>query len=145
MNKHTDLLRPAAGLVAVVFLLVGLAGFVPGLTSNVGDLQFAGHESDAQLLGLFQVSVLHNIVHVLFGVVGLILAKSWHGARGFLLGGAALYAVLTVYGALVDHHSDANFVGLDTADNWLHLILAIGMAALGVVLGRKPAAVPAHA
>lgn len=139
-SSSTDLLRPAAALVAVVFLLVGVAGFVPGLTTNVGDIEFAGHHTDAKLLGLFQVSVLHNLVHVLFGVVGLALAKTWSGARGFLLGGAAVYAVLTVYGALVDHGSDANFVGLNTADNWLHLALAIGMAALGLVLGRKPAA-----
>lgn len=139
-SSSTDLLRPAAAAVAAVFLLVGVAGFVPGLTTNVGDLEFAGHETDAQLLGLFQVSVLHNLVHVLFGVAGLALAKTWSGARAFLLGGAAIYAVLTVYGALVDHHSEANFVGLNTADNWLHLALAVGMAALGLVLGRKPAA-----
>jgi hypothetical protein len=145
MDKPTDLLRPAAALVAVVFLLVGVIGFVPGLTSNVGDIEFAGHDSGAKLLGLFEVSVLHNVVHLLFGVVGLALARTWGGARAFLLGGAAVYALLTLYGAVIDQHGDANFVGLNTADNWLHLVLAAGMAALGVVLGRRPAAAHARA
>lgn len=145
MKQSHDPLRPAAALVAVVFLLVGVAGFVPGLTSHVGDIQFAGHDSGAKLLGLFEVSVLHNVVHLLFGVVGLALAKTWNGARAFLVGGAIVYAVLTVYGALIDQHGAANFVGLNTADNWLHLVLAAGMATLGVVLGRKPAAAPVYA
>jgi hypothetical protein len=33
--------------------------------------------------------------------------------------------------------SSANFVPLNTADNWLHLLLAVGMIALGVLLGRS--------
>ena len=65
-----------AMLVGVVFLLVGILGFVPGITTHYGDLSFAGHGSGAKLLGLFQVSILHNIVHLLFGVVGLVLAKT---------------------------------------------------------------------
>lgn len=145
MTHNSTPVQTAAGAVAAVFLLVGIAGFVPGLTTNVGEIPFAGHHSDAQLLGLFQVSVLHNVVHLLFGVAGLVLARSWSGARAFLLGGGAVYAVLFVYGSVVDSHSDANFVGLDEADNWLHLALALAMVALGLVLARRPAhAVPQH-
>jgi hypothetical protein len=66
--------QKAAAIVGVVFLLVGVLGFIPGITTNFGDLSFAGHESDARLLGLFQVSILHNIVHLLFGIAGLALA-----------------------------------------------------------------------
>ncbi|MCQ3965768.1 DUF4383 domain-containing protein, partial [Klebsiella pneumoniae] len=85
---------------------------------------------------LFDVSVLHNIVHLLFGVAGLALARTWSGARGFLIGGGVIYLVLTVYGWLVDRHDQANFVPLDVADNWLHLVLGVGMIALGLLLGR---------
>ena len=63
-------IQKAALAVGVVFLLVGVLGFIPGITSNYDTLQFAGPESEAQLLGLFQVSILHNIVHLLFGVAG---------------------------------------------------------------------------
>jgi hypothetical protein len=130
-------LQTAAALVAVVFLVVGAAGFVPGLTMNADELEFSGHESGAELLGLFQVSVLHNVVHLLFGVVGLGLARSWSGARAFLIGGGLIYAVLFVYGIAIDHHSDANFVPLNGADNVLHLVLAVAMVSVGVLLGRS--------
>ena len=68
--------QKAAAIVGVVFLLVGVLGFIPGITTNFGDLSFAGHESDARLFGLFQVSILHNIVHLLFGIAGLALART---------------------------------------------------------------------
>jgi hypothetical protein len=126
-------------VVAVVFLVVGIAGFIPGLTTEYDGMTFAGHESTAMLMGVFHVSILHNIVHLLFGIVGLALARTPSGARNFLIGGGVVYAVLWLYGLLIDHDSAANFVPLNTADNWLHLILAIGMIGLGVALGRAPA------
>ncbi|HEY4567943.1 MAG TPA: DUF4383 domain-containing protein [Kribbella sp.] len=130
-------LRKTAQVVSLVFLLVGILGFVPGITTNFGDLTFAGHHSDALLLGLFQVSVLHNIVHLLFGVVGLVLARTANGAYAYLLGGGIIYLVLWIYGLLIDRDSGANFVPLNTADNWLHFLLGLGMIFLGIVLGRS--------
>ncbi|GAA3744229.1 hypothetical protein HDA32_002403 [Spinactinospora alkalitolerans] len=128
--------RLVAAIVAAVFLLVGILGFIPGATTDYGAMQFAGHESEALLLGLFQVSILHNIVHLLFGVVGLIMARTARLARLYLLGGGIVYLVLWVYGLLIGHDSAANFVPLNAADNWLHLFLGIGMIALGLVVGR---------
>jgi uncharacterized protein DUF4383 len=133
----TDLLRLAARAVGAVFLLVGVLGFVPGITSDYGDLGAAGHHSMAMLLGVFQVSVLHNVVHLLFGVAGLALSRSSAGARAYLVGGGVVYLVLWVYGLVVDQGSQANFVPLNTADNWLHLLLGVGMVGLGVVLSRR--------
>jgi hypothetical protein len=126
----------AALVAGVVFLLVGVLGFIPGVTTNYDTLQFAGHHSDALLLGVFQVSILHNIVHLLFGVAGVLLARSRSGARNFLIGGL-VYALLWVYGMLIGHDSPANFVPLNTADNWLHLALAVGMISLGFLLSRR--------
>jgi hypothetical protein len=126
----------AAALVGAVFLLVGILGFVPGITTSYSDLQFAGHHSDAALLGIFNVSVLHNVVHLLFGVAGLAMARSWSGSRAYLLGGGAVYVVLWLYGLVIDKESAANFVPVNSADDWLHLALGLGMIALGVVLGR---------
>ncbi|MFI5486310.1 DUF4383 domain-containing protein [Micromonospora echinaurantiaca] len=131
--------RRAATIVSWVFVLVGLLGFVPGITSNYGDLGFAGHQSDAMLLGVFQVSVLHNLVHLLFGVVGLALARTIAGARTYLIGGGAIYLVLWLYGLVVDHDSGANFIPLNNAVNWLHLFLGVGMIALGLLTTRGAA------
>lgn len=136
MNGMTT--QSLAKLVGIVFLLVGVLGFVPGITTNYGDMSFAGHNSGAELLGIFQVSILHNIVHLLFGVAGLALAKTADGARTFLVGGGVIYLVLWLYGIVIDKDGGANFVPVNAADNWLHLALGVGMIALGVITSRGP-------
>jgi len=130
-------LQKVASAVAAVFLIVGALGFVPGVTTDYDSMAFAGTESEAMLLGIFQVSVLHNIVHLLFGVAGFALARSWSGSRAFLIGGGAVYLVLWVYGLAIDRDGDANFVPVNDADNWLHLALGLGMILLGTALGRS--------
>ena len=118
-----------AMVFGAVFLGVGILGFIPGITTNYDELKFAGSDSEAELLGLFQVSILHNIVHVLFGIAGLALARTWEGAQTYLLGAGLIYVVLFVYGLLVGADSDANFVPVNDADDVLHIVLAIGLLA----------------
>lgn len=130
-------LQKIAAAVGALFLLVGVLGFVPGITTHYGDMTFAGHDSGAELLGIFGVSILHNVVHLLFGFAGLGLARTWAGARAFLIGGGAVYLVLWLYGLLIDLSSSANFVPVNDADNWLHLGLGLAMVALGLALGRS--------
>lgn len=137
VRTGTHPVRTAATVMAVVFLIVGIAGFIPGVTTDYDTMKFAGHDSTAMLLGVFCVSILHNIVHLLFGIVGLAMARTVPGATGFLVGGGVVYAVLFIYGLVIPFDSAANFVPLNTADNWLHLVLAVGMIALGLVLGRR--------
>jgi hypothetical protein len=84
-----------------------------------------------------QVSILHDFVHLLFGIVGLALARSASGARSYLIGGGAVYVALWIYGLVIDQTSSANVVPLNTADNWLHLVLGIGMIGLGIALSRS--------
>lgn len=122
-----------ARLVGIVFLLVGVAGFIPGVTTDLYDgLEFAGDDGSAELLGIFEVSVLHNIVHVLFGIAGLALAATASGARTFLIGGGAVYLVLFLLGIV----GGGDWIPANDADNWLHLALGGGMIALGVLSTR---------
>ena len=131
-------LQKAAAAVGAVFLLVGVLGFIPGITSNYDDLNFAGHDSDAQLLGVFDTSTLHNIVHLLFGVAGLALGKTFAGARRFLIGGGLIYLALFLYGALWGaDEGGANFVPVNWADNILHVATGVAMVVLGVALGKE--------
>lgn len=130
-------LQRAAQAVGAVFLLVGVLGFIPGITSNYDALSFAGHGSEALLLGIFQVSVLHNIVHLLFGVAGILMSRTHPQARSYLLYGGVIYFVLWIYGLIIGHDSAANFVPVNSADNWLHFILGIGMIALAILLSRN--------
>ncbi|RJU02297.1 DUF4383 domain-containing protein [Arthrobacter frigidicola] len=128
--------QKAAQAVGAVFVLVGILGFIPGITTNYPSLAFAGHQSGALLLGLFQVSILHNIVHLLYGIAGLAMAKTASGAKNYLLWGGVIYLVLWLYGLFIDKTSAANFVPLNTADDWLHFFLGVGMIALALLLGR---------
>jgi hypothetical protein len=134
--RYGTALQKAALAVGAVFLLVGILGFIPGVTTGYDTMSFASHHSEAMLLGIFNVSILHNIVHLLFGVAGLAMARTFRGARAYLIGGGLVYLVLFIYGMVIDRRSAANFVPVNTADNWLHLVLALGMIALGVLLAR---------
>ncbi|PVE16251.1 DUF4383 domain-containing protein [Arthrobacter sp. Bz4] len=130
-------MQKAAMGMGAVFLLVGILGFIPGVTSQHDQMDMAGPESEALLLGIFQVSILHNIVHLLFGVAGLVLARSYSNAKNYLLIGGVIYLVLWIYGLVIDQDSTANFVPLNDADNWLHLFLGVAMIALALILRRK--------
>lgn len=134
-QQHT-LIRTAARAVGIVFVLVGVLGFIPGITSHYNSMMLAGHMSGAKLLGVFQVSILHNLVHLLFGAAGIALSRRSDTARKYLLGGGAIYLVLWLYGLLTSQKSNANFVPLNTADNWLHLLLGLAMIGLGLALSR---------
>jgi hypothetical protein len=125
--------RTLALVVGAIFLLVGILGFIPGITQDFDTIEAAGHESHAELFGLFQVSILHNVVHLLFGVAGIAAARRSDWSTYYLLGGGAVYLVLALYGFLTDQVTDANFVPVNTADDWLHLGLAAGMIGLGAV------------
>ena len=126
--------QTVARLVGIVFLLVGIAGFIPGITTNLYEgLEFAGRDGNAELLGIFEVSILHNIVHALFGIAGLALAKTASGARTFMIGGGAIYVALWLLGIV----GGANWIPSNSADNWLHLALGGALIVLGVVLTRE--------
>ena len=137
MTARYAAVQVAAFAVGAAFLLVGILGFIPGITTDYDTMTFAGHDSDAKLLGIFEVSILHNIVHLAFGVAGLLLARTFNGARSFLIGFGIIYLVLWLYGLQIDFEKPVNFVPVNNADNWLHLLLGLGMVALGLALGRS--------
>jgi arginine exporter protein ArgO len=65
------------------------------------------------------------------------LARSAPGAKSFLVWGGVVYALFWLYGLFIGHDSMANFVPFNTADNWLHFVLAAAMIALGLLLPRR--------
>jgi hypothetical protein len=130
-------IQSIASWTGTAFLIIGILGFIPGVTDQFASLKPAGHRSTAELFGVFDVSILHNLIHVVLGIAGLWLARSWAGARIYLIGGGALYLVIWIYGLAVDRSSSANFIPVDSADNWLHFAVGLGMLAAGIVLGRQ--------
>jgi Domain of unknown function (DUF4383) len=131
-------IQSAALVVGLVLLLIGILGFIPGITSNYDELKFAGHDSDAQLLGLFDTSILLNLVYLLLGVAGLALARTYEGARNYLIGGGVTYLALFLYGAIWGaDESSANFIPVNWADNVLNVVLGTGMILAGLVLAKE--------
>jgi hypothetical protein len=124
---NRSLAQTLALVFGVAFLGAGVLGFIPGITTDLGDIKFAGNDSPSELLGIFQVSILHNIVHLLFGIAGVALSRTTANAKMYLLYSGVIYVVLFVYGLLVSSGDDANFVPVNGADDWLHLVLAVGL------------------
>ena len=135
--KRAQIQLGAAGF-GVLFLLVGVAGFIPGITRDFMDMGVAGQGSGAKLVGLFQVSVLHNVVHLLFGVAGVALSGTPLRARNYLFYGGIVYAALFFYGVIVPYASSANFVPLNAPDDALHVFLAAALIIASLLLDRGP-------
>jgi Domain of unknown function (DUF4383) len=135
-------IQDVALLLAIAFVGIGIAGFIPGLTTDYDDLSFAGNGSRAQLFGVFQTSILHNLIHLLFGVAGIALARTRPGARTFLVGGGLVYVLLFFYGLVTSESSGANFVPFDASDDVLHLALGGSMLVLGLLPESVPGAGP---
>jgi hypothetical protein len=124
---NRSLAQTLALVFAVVFLGAGVLGFIPGITTDLGDIKFAGNDSPSELLGIFQVSILHNIVHLLFGIAGVALSRTTANAKMYLLYSGVIYVALFVFGVIVSTGDDANFIPANGADDVLHLALAVGL------------------
>ena len=115
-----------ARLFGIVFLLVGIAGFVPGLTLDHAHPDVTVTSGLGLVFGLFPVNILHNLAHLLFGVWGLVAARSIAGSRGYARAVAIAYALLAVMGLISAARLYTTFglVPLYGHDVWLHALLA---------------------
>lgn len=122
-------------IYGLVFLLVGAAGFVPGITvpHTHPDVQVTA--GLGLLMGLFPVNLLHNLVHLLFGIWGLMAARTSGAAVAYARAVAVFYALLTVLGLVpaANLHTTFGLVPLYGNDVWLHALLAAGAAYFGFV------------
>lgn len=122
-------------IYGIVFLVVGIAGFVPGLTQAHTHPDVSFTAGLGLLFGLFPVNVLHNIVHLLFGGWGLAAARSAYGAGVYAKAVAVIYALLTVLGLIpaANLHATFGLIPLYGHDIWLHAALALGAGYFGFV------------
>ena len=125
--------RTFALVFGIGFLILGISGFIPGLSTapHPGHPPLAVELSYGQALGLFPVNVLHNIVHMLFGLWGLLSSKSLGASKTYARAVAISYAVLTVAGFIPNLNTMFGLLPLFGNDIWLHALLAIIAAYFG--------------
>ena len=99
----------------VVLLLVGILGFIPGITND-----------NQMLLGVFHVNTAHNIIHLLSGVIAL-----WAGmtsasyAKLYFQIFGVVYALVAILGFVTGDNNVLGFIANNMADTWLHVVIAI--------------------
>lgn len=133
-----------ARIYGIAFLLVGAGGFIPGLTQPHDHPGLTVEAASGLELGLFPVNVLHNLVHLLFGVWGLIAARSFDAARLYARVVAVAYGLLTLMGLIPATNTTFGLVPIYGHDVWLHAVLA-GIAAYFGFVHRQGEAAAAHA
>ncbi|MEA3008960.1 MAG: hypothetical protein QOJ91_652 [Sphingomonadales bacterium] len=125
--------RTFALIFGIVFLVIGAGGFIPGMTDMTAmpDPGLTMRSGFGHELGLFPINMLHNIVHIIFGIWGLLAYKSYGGARSYFRVVAVVYALLMVLGLLEPTRTTFGFIPIYGNDVWLHALLAIVAAYFG--------------
>ena len=116
-------------LFGIVFLAVGILGFVPGITTN------------EMLLGIFHVNAAHSVVHIVSGAIFLFASMAGPGpARLWFQIFGVIYALVALLGFMTPAGMLLGLISNNMADTWLHVVLALAMLAIGFGT-PKPAAI----
>jgi len=133
MHSMDTTIQKLGAVFGVVFILIAIVGFIsPGGMA----MQPTDPATAAKALGIFPVNVLHNVLHLLFGIWGLAASRSWAGSKQFFIVAGYIYLVLTILGFFAP--TGFGLAPLGGNDIWLHCLLAIVMLAIGYT--AKPVA-----
>lgn len=113
------MVKKAAFIFGVVFIAVGLLGFIPALTP------------DGHLLGIFEVDTVHNLIHLLSGIAALVLSKTYRGAKTYFKVFGVVYGLVTLLGLLSGDSPLLGFIAHNTADIVLHALITAAALYLG--------------
>jgi hypothetical protein len=123
------MVKAAAILFGIVFLVVGICGFFPSITTPMGEGAEGG-----MLLGIFHVNLAHNIVHLASGAVFLLCGMAGAGpSRTFFKIFGIVYAIVAILGFMNGDKPLLGMIANNMADVWLHVVLAVAMLFLGFV------------
>jgi hypothetical protein len=128
-----------AQIFGIVFILVAIIGF---MATGMGNME-ADPAVAPQLVGMFPVNVLHNVVHLLLGIWGLVASRTFGGARGYARIAGVLYLLLAAVGYFVPN--GFGFVPLGGNDIWLHAVLGLVLAVVGFTARELRPPVPVSA
>jgi hypothetical protein len=119
-------IRYFALIYGIVFLVVGVAGFIPGFVSPLAPQhpELAISSGEGLLFGLFPINILHNLVHIIFGIWGIVVWRSVPRSLMYAKSVAVIYAVLFVMGLIPFLRTTFGLIPLYGHDIWLHAVLA---------------------
>ena len=122
-------------VIGLTLVAAGILGFFYSASFSSGD----GTERDA-LLGILDVNGWHNVVHIVTGALGLLVASSYDGSRGYALGLGAVYLLVALLGFLAgDGDEIFNLIPVNTEDNVLHLLIGVAGLSAGLATPGVPA------
>ena len=129
--------RKFALIFGAIYVLIGILGFVPGLSTHTPALD-AAHPVSVEtahglLLGLFPINIIHNLVHIAIGAWGIFGSRTYSGAKVFAQGVAVLYGLLTILG-LIPSEATKTLLGLAPIHGYdivLHAFSALVAAYFG--------------
>ena len=131
-----DIAKTYARIFGFVALLIGILGFVPGISS--------GGSGSGYLLGIFAINPLHNMIHIVTGLVAIFAGYYANGsfARMYALVFGLVYALVTVLGftPLVMDGSLLGLIPVNMADNILGKVTHLGgkiKEGIGELLGDR--------
>ena len=138
------MIRKFALIFGIIFILVGILGFVPGINDHShADMPPITVDSFyGRLLGLFPVNLIHNIVHLAVGAWGVMSSGSVSAARMFGKGLAILYGLLTILGLIAGFNTLFGLAPIFGHDVWLHGLSALIAGYFGFI-AREGDAAPA--
>jgi hypothetical protein len=118
------LVQKASMLFGIVFILVGILGFFYSGMSMDAEMATA-----PRLLGVFPVNAAHNVVHILFGVWGILAARDLGNARRYCQLSGALYLILAALGFFLP--TTFGFIPIGGNDIALHAVLGLALTLVG--------------
>jgi len=116
--------------------LVGAALVVTGIVGFFYSASFGSPGEVGDALGIFAVNAWSNVLYILTGALGLLVAG--YASRKYSLALGVFYVALAFWGfSLGSGESILGFLPINTADNVLHLIL--GLLGIGAALATPVA------
>jgi len=126
------MVKTLAILFGLVFLAVGILGFVPGVTTDMNGMPM--------LLGIFHVNTAHNIVHIGSGIIFLFAGMAGPGvSRTWFQIFGLIYAVVAIWGFAAGNGNTLWVVSNNPPVTWLHVVLAAAMLLIGFAIPKQTA------
>jgi hypothetical protein len=122
------MLKKIAVAFGVIFVVVGVLGFIPAFVT------------DGRLLGMFEVNSLHNLVHLVTGILAIVVGvMSERASRMFFRIFGVIYALVAALGLYSGSEPLLGLIANNTADVALHAVIAVVALYLGFALTRTSA------